>query len=346
MSTDSIASSHHRRRRKSREVTSRYLSSSSSYPTNPTNNPSLSPVRRHPVFDPNHRHSFDYPTSTKTLWPKVTSADVSSTSSSSLGFNKIGTLAEHLANLRLNDLLSDRFELNVNKSSSPATSGNALNRFRKSSSESNRFIQFEKCVSYDSESSAASVRKTASFSSYMSPTTSSTTRWKTNKETMVHVSSKFMQDSVTSSTRVSNGNVLKTEDSPKEMHNSIMKSAMRRANSLTSRSSLSPGRIDSSFVSVDKKDKLLKSYSNLKPPTSPRKSVKRVEKLLNLGIDLFKSKKVTSINPVLSAASAITEDAHKLKLLHCKLLQWRFTNARAKTSSKTLSKYAEVHFNI
>ncbi|CAM8995736.1 unnamed protein product [Rhodiola kirilowii] len=387
---DSIASSDHQRqlhlqsvksrRHNSREVTSRYLSPNAT--GNPSPNSSVSPVRHSRKL---RISSDDTTTNRGGLWP----ASVASNSSTGSKQVEQTTLAEHLGNLSLKDLLDEsqnvsqflnrqkscsesisRFESSrsskenykpVFKSSSSnfksvepsgilpgrfSVDENALNRSRKSSnsfisnrleSESDQFSY--KCASNDSQSSAAGVRKTASFSSYMSSTA-------TSRRNGIHVSSKFMHDSNSTTNRLSDASVSKPvslEDSPK-LHNSILKSAMRRANSLTgygsvtSQWALSPGRSNSS------KGKLLKTYSNLKPPTSPQKSANGVEKLLNMGKDLFKTKK-SSTSLVLSAASgsANAEGVHQLRLLHCRLMQWRFTNVKAETACVNVTRQAEMN---
>ncbi|KAG5607479.1 hypothetical protein H5410_028971 [Solanum commersonii] len=65
----------------------------------------------------------------------------------------------------------------------------------------------------------------------------------------------------------------------------------------------------------------------MKPPTSPSKG-KSVGNFLSMGLELLKGKKCYS-----GAASPLTPDimesVHHLRILHNKLLQWRYINTRA-----------------
>nr|KYP68825.1 hypothetical protein KK1_022471 [Cajanus cajan] len=60
---------------------------------------------------------------------------------------------------------------------------------------------------------------------------------------------------------------------------------------------------------------------------------KNVEKIINMGFDLFKNKKTS--NP---------EQVHQLRLLENHLIQWRFINARAHVANHRLSHMAQSHF--
>ncbi|XP_027911637.1 QWRF motif-containing protein 3-like [Vigna unguiculata] len=110
----------------------------------------------------------------------------------------------------------------------------------------------------------------------------------------------------------------------------ITQKAVKKANSLIgymsskSQWALSPGRSGSPPLSFESKDKPL-SFSSLKPPH------KRVEKILSMGLDLFRTKKSFST----------TEVVHQLRLLHNRLIQWRFANARAHTVNQSMSLQAE-----
>uniref|UniRef100_A0A7N0V9L0 QWRF motif-containing protein 3 n=1 Tax=Kalanchoe fedtschenkoi TaxID=63787 RepID=A0A7N0V9L0_KALFE len=375
-------------RHKSRQVTSRYLSST----PNSSPNTSISPVRHKPTSR-KLRPSFDDPT-TKPLWPSSTPAVTTSKRLDT-------TLAEHLGSLSLKDLLLDtrdhhppypkpeeechshshsgslflnrhrssgevgRFESRKNtkenhkpvfvksklsKSEEPtgilprrlSVDENALSRSRKSASRIGNVTSDEDgCASNDSGPSAG-LGKTPSFASYMSSTA-------TSRRNGIHVSSKFMQEPTPTSGLSDDASVSKPvslEDSPK-LHKSILKNAMRRANSLTgygsvmSQWALSPGRSASPIISVENKGKLLKTFSNLKPPpTSPQKSATGVEKLFSMGIDLFKTKK----SPVvLSAGPANGEGVHQLRLLHSRLMQWRLVNVKAETACENVTKQAEMN---
>ncbi|XP_073222118.1 QWRF motif-containing protein 3 isoform X1 [Cicer arietinum] len=73
--------------------------------------------------------------------------------------------------------------------------------------------------------------------------------------------------------------------------------------------------------------------------SSPTK-VKRVEKFLNFGFDLFKSKKSVVLNS-LPVAFGNNEDVYKLRLLHNRLIQWRFVNARSHVVNANISPHAQ-----
>ncbi|KAG2397243.1 QWRF motif-containing protein [Vigna angularis] len=114
------------------------------------------------------------------------------------------------------------------------------------------------------------------------------------------------------------------------MKKNITQKAVKKANSLIgymsskSQWALSPGRSGSPPLSLESKDKPL-SFSSLKPPH------KRVEKILSMGFDLFRTKKSFSTSEVI----------HQLRLLHNRLIQWRFTNARAHTVNHSMSLQAQ-----
>ncbi|KHN22900.1 hypothetical protein glysoja_020830 [Glycine soja] len=104
---------------------------------------------------------------------------------------------------------------------------------------------------------------------------------------------------------------------------------VKRANSLIgymsskSQWALSPGRSGSPSLSLESKDKPL-SFSSLRPQH------KRVEKILSMGFDLFRTKKPST-----------SEVVQQLRLLHNRLIQWQFTNARANAVNHTMSLQAE-----
>ncbi|KAK7272351.1 hypothetical protein RJT34_28880 [Clitoria ternatea] len=124
-----------------------------------------------------------------------------------------------------------------------------------------------------------------------------------------------------------------------------LKNGVKRANSLSvyksskSQWALSPGRSESPAMSVESMDKVL-SFSSLKLPNSPTK-VKGVEKFLNMGFDLFKSKKsgVTGSSSV--GFGGNLEVVHQLRLLDNRLVQWRFANARAQAVNGNISHKAQ-----
>lgn len=79
---------------------------------------------------------------------------------------------------------------------------------------------------------------------------------------------------------------------------------------------------------------------NMKPPTSPSRG-KKVWNFLSMGLELFKGKKFSSV-----AASPLrpgmTESVHQLRMLHNRLLQWRYISAKADIVNQNISKQAEV----
>ncbi|KAB2610514.1 QWRF motif-containing protein 3 [Pyrus ussuriensis x Pyrus communis] len=143
-------------------------------------------------------------------------------------------------------------------------------------------------------------------------------------------------------------NPISGDKSPK-LNKFTIKNVMRRAHSLTATTqwALSPGRTGSPTMSVENKGVPM-SFSSLKPPTSPSKT-KGVEKLFNMGLDLFKSKKSSSSNVLLvrsnsvSSGSSMTEMGHQLRLLHNRYLQWRFANARAAVVNQNIADQAQVN---
>ncbi|XP_020215201.1 QWRF motif-containing protein 3 [Cajanus cajan] len=121
-----------------------------------------------------------------------------------------------------------------------------------------------------------------------------------------------------------------SDDSSWMMNKFITQKAMKKANSLIgymsskSQWALSPGRSGSPPLSLESKEKSL-PFSNLRPPH------KRMEKILSMGFDLFRTKK----------SSTTREVVHQLRLLNNRLIQWRFANARAHAVNHNMSLQAE-----
>ncbi|XP_021901096.1 QWRF motif-containing protein 3-like [Carica papaya] len=160
----------------------------------------------------------------------------------------------------------------------------------------------------------------------------------------MEVSSKYLQEIPARTRRgTPTSNPASADSSPRTKKFSI-KNAIRRANSLTgygsamSQWALSPGRSGSPPVSVETKSRPMSfSSSSLKPPTSPSKA-KGVEKLLNLGLmELFKSKRSSSL-------PFDVESVHQLRILHNRLIQWQFANVRA--DSVNLKLITQVEKNL
>ncbi|KAA0047895.1 hypothetical protein IC582_025952 [Cucumis melo] len=135
------------------------------------------------------------------------------------------------------------------------------------------------------------------------------------------------------------------EGSPTAKKNSV-KYPIQRANSISGRGSsrsqwaLSPGRSGSPMMSVESKEKSM-SFSSLKPITTSSKGATGMEKLLNLGLDLFKSRKSwisTTLSPV---RPVVSDNVHHLRMLHNRLVQWRFANAKAQSATENLANLVE-----
>ncbi|XP_038902951.1 QWRF motif-containing protein 3 [Benincasa hispida] len=125
------------------------------------------------------------------------------------------------------------------------------------------------------------------------------------------------------------------------------KNPFQRANSISghgnsmSQWALSPGRSGSPPMSVESKEKPM-SFSSLKPARTPSKGATGMEKLLNLGLDLFKSRKfsisTTTTSPI---GPAVSDNVHQLRMFHNRLVQWRFANAKAHSASENLANLVE-----
>ncbi|KAJ4729887.1 QWRF motif-containing protein 3-like [Melia azedarach] len=350
------------RRPKSREVSSRFLSpnSTSSRDTGiPSPNQPQSPLRAgKPSTPPDIRMHRSLEESSASfirgLWP-------SSTTSSS---NKnLGTLAEHLGNERLRDYLDRKNESTKENhrpilggsmrytgklrfpgksSSSSSSSSNSLphnsgivpgrlsvdenSLYRKSYPRQSDY--FMDNLESESECSDICSSNTDGNSPAISKGFSQSFR-----KSGIEVSSKYLLDVSTRPRRMNSDSNIQNHpvslDSSPRPKKFTIKNAIKRANSLTgygtatSQWALSPGRSGSPPMSVESKQRTI-SFSSFKPPTSPSRA-KGMEKLLHFGLDLFKSKKNSS-SPL---GSGDIETAHQLRLLHNRLLQWRYANARA-----------------
>ncbi|KAM7276759.1 hypothetical protein ACFE04_018625 [Oxalis oulophora] len=164
----------------------------------------------------------------------------------------------------------------------------------------------------------------------------------------VEVSSKYLNDVSTKLRRRTSDSSIHHPVSADTSPRLVIKSAIKKPNSLTgygsatsqwalspARSSSSPARSSSSPVSVENKTRPM-SFSTMKPPNSPTKT-KGVEKLLSFGFDLFKSKK--SSPGTVSVGDV--ESVHRLKLLHNRQMQWRFANARAQIVIRNVTNQAQ-----
>lgn len=180
--------------------------------------------------------------------------------------------------------------------------------------------------------------------SYMLATVSSSSR-----KSGIEVSSKYMTERFRRGTSDSHISVPAGLDNSPKKNNVNGVKHVKRANSLTIGSS--PGRLGSPPV----ESKVgLAPYSNMKPPTSPSKGKlpptspsrpKGVGNLINLGLDLFKSKKPfpsSSGGGTVALGLSTGENVHQLRLLHNRLVQWRYTNARSEIVNENIASQAEV----
>ncbi|KAL5730055.1 hypothetical protein ACHQM5_002928 [Ranunculus cassubicifolius] len=364
------------RRSKTREISSRFLSSptssieSSISNLSPTNQ-ALSPIHKKPP-----------PSRVGGLWPKSA--------------KKPGTLADHLGNDRLKDLLDDRKKTSSNNGGgvpqflTKQKSCSEFNRFEKeknSSKENHKPKLFGGSMRYTgklhfpgkkSASSTTTSSKSATFSnilpgrlsvdessinrrrvsdsfpdsdsecsdygygissgssSYLSSTASSR-----RLAGGIEVSSRYLHDP--SLTRSSSRRASTPDNT---LNNLPPKNAMKRTNSL-SQWALSPGRVASPPMSVENKGKPVMSFSGLRPPHSPHSPArsKGVGNLFSLGLDLFKSKKSSSssscLSPVGNGGGSGGESCHQLKMVHNKLVQWRYVNCRAELANAAKITQAE-----
>ncbi|CAK7349908.1 unnamed protein product [Dovyalis caffra] len=387
------------RRQKSREVSSRFLSSHDNGTPSP-NQASSSPLRQKNPSDVGRKHrSLDDPGFIRGLWPS------SSPSQSSNNQNNQGTLADHLGNARLKDLLDHKKDEKNTKSNSvfslsrQRSTGTVSGRFENveekestkenhrpilggsmryagrfhfpgksssssSSSSSNslsnnnpvfvpgRLSVDENALNKNSKGVGASRRISDLFKDNLESETSecsgydlsSPTLGRSSRKSGMEVSSKYMNDIPTKSRRWTTDTNAQTavslESSPK-MKKLTMKNVMKRANSLTgygsatSQWALSPGRSGSPPMSVESKEKLM-SFSNLKPPSTPSRTT-GVEKLLNMGLDLFKGKKSVPSSSLLSGSGNV-ENIHQLRMLHNRMMQWRYANVRADAVNVNINK--------
>ncbi|KAL2460848.1 QWRF motif-containing protein 3 [Abeliophyllum distichum] len=163
--------------------------------------------------------------------------------------------------------------------------------------------------------------------SYMAPTVSS-------RKHGIAVPSKYMNDSFSRSRRWSADSgiqkpISSSDNSPKI---STLKNAMKK------NYSKSPGQPSSPVMLSDSKGKIT-GLLNSKPPTSPSRA-KGVGSLLSMGIELLTGKK-TSPNTSTPLGPGSSESVHQLRLLHSRLMQWRYSNARAEALNGNIIKKAQ-----
>ncbi|XP_026392359.1 QWRF motif-containing protein 3-like [Papaver somniferum] len=164
----------------------------------------------------------------------------------------------------------------------------------------------------------------------------------------IDVSSRYLNNDssiTTTQSRLSRGSSDSHIQTP--VDNSTKNGMMKRVNSMTASGStttskwaLSPGRssLGSPANEISNKAKLT---GNMKPPNSPSKS-KGVGNLISLGLEMFKSKKTSTSSTSNSLGhGGIGENAHQLRLLHNRWIQWRFMNAKADTVGAKRKSQAE-----
>ncbi|XP_062104708.1 QWRF motif-containing protein 3 [Humulus lupulus] len=423
------------RKPKSREVGSRFLSptSTSLLETGiPSPTQGVSPVRRKPGSSTfpeirKNRPQLEEHGYLRGLWPSsitTTTTTTTSSSSSSSSANKFDTLADHLGNDRLNDLLerkssavfdrqrssreTNRFENDKESSkenhrpifggSMRYYTGSSSSRFSGKVSSSKVFntsssdiVPGRLSVDENALHQKPSRRMSDSFAEALeySDGFSSTDHFGSSLDTGkssrvrksgVEVSSKYMNDigtttTATTTTRSRRGttdsnitsNPVSLDRSPRLGKLSI-KNAIKRANSLTSSGygsggksqwALSPGRSSSPSLSVENKGKL-QSFSSMKPPTNSPSKTKGVDKFLSMSLGLFKSKNHSShssstttaiTNSNSSASNSLpggyisTEASHQLRVLHNRLMQWRYANARADAVDFNIATHVKINLS-
>ncbi|XP_058779995.1 QWRF motif-containing protein 3 [Vicia villosa] len=139
------------------------------------------------------------------------------------------------------------------------------------------------------------------------------------RKSLVEVPSRFISDAAMRRSRrgASDSNI-------GNLSGDLVRPTIKRTNSITAYKSsksqwaLSPGRSE----------------------ISSSTKAKGVEKLINFGFDLFKSKKPNGLN-VSSFGFGNNEDVHKLRLLDNRLIQWRYANAKAGVVNGNISHQAE-----
>ncbi|WJZ99450.1 hypothetical protein VitviT2T_017895 [Vitis vinifera] len=386
------------RKQKSREVSSRFLSPSSTSSlvdaATPSLNQALSPVRRKTVSSANTRkhRSLEDSGLARGLWPSLSPSATSSSSSSlpSSSNSKLDTLADHLGNERLQDLLErkdterslkngaslfyrqrscsefNRFEdekesLKENHRPSIGGSMRYTGKFRfpgkssssssssssKYSSPSSSVVPGRSSVDEKALSRKAFQRKFDSFSDGLDSESDRSNDFGSSvssRKSGIEVSSKYLNDASTKPRRWPsdsniNINPASTDNNSPRLKKFTIQNAIKRANSLTgygraaSQWALSPGRAGSQPMTVENKG-IPMSFSSLKPPTSPSRT-KGVGNFLSLGLELFKSKKSSPSTG--SSLAGNTETVHQFRLLHNRLLQWRFVNARADSVNQNIT---------
>lgn len=167
--------------------------------------------------------------------------------------------------------------------------------------------------------------------SYMAPTVSS-------RKHRIDVPSRFMQDlNLSSSSRRWSGDSNSSE-------NSIL--GLKKKG--TGDWGLSPARTGSPRAPLAENKGKMTAMMNPKPPTSPSRG-KGMGNILSKGFELLKGSKKSSSSSTASASPlgpGSVENVHQLRMLHNRLTQWRFGNARAEVANHNFVKQAEVFMSL
>ncbi|XP_073157968.1 QWRF motif-containing protein 3-like isoform X3 [Henckelia pumila] len=366
---------------KSIQVSSKFLSPNSSTSSSTeygiqSPNSILSPIRQKPrsSVDSKKHKSLENSGFFRGLWP----------SSSTLSPSKPpDTLADHLGNERLKDMSETKHDRNQEFLISRQRSCTGLSRFqsgKKSDAKENHMPNFGRfkfhgksskssdslddrnvgriepgrfsvdgialrnksfgrgAVASDSESEHSDLCSGASFesqatgkksqlASYMAPTMSSRKHGAEDPPKSKHDLRRWSAESI-----ASNPKPFPPADT-KSPRIFTLKNSMKKNGS---KWAMSPGRSGSPTA---------ESVSSPKPPTSPSRGKGGVGNILTMGIELLKGKKSSSTSTASSPLGpGSAEIAQELRLLHNRLVQWRYANARAEDVAGNVVSYAERDF--
>lgn len=161
--------------------------------------------------------------------------------------------------------------------------------------------------------------------SYMAPTVSS-------RKHRIDVPSRFMQDlNLSSRSRRWSGDSNLSENNKKKGSGEWAWS--------------SPARTGSPRAPLVENKGKMTAIMNPKPPTSPSRG-KGMSNILSKGFELLKGKKSSSSSSTSPLGPGSAENVHQLKLLHNRVTQWRFSNARAEVANHNFLKQAEVFMSL
>lgn len=321
------------RQQRNRELTSRFLSSSieSLSPSDNNNNNRRHKIAEESVF------------TRQQLWP-------------SLSKNNSGTLAEHITQ----DRIIDQKHKDKDKPTNAKTRSIVFQRnfkefeYDEASATSNCSREFGGSMRYTGRfASSSSIKKLGSNSnaSVIVPgrlSLDENAKHFSSSRRSLNVSSSIDSDSQYSDVDTSTARKNAVEVTSRRArrgasdsnignlnnnNGNLLKATIKRVNSVTggynnnknskSQWALSPGRSEFS---------------------SPTK-VKGVEKLINFGFDLFKSKKhLVPNSPTVGFGNS--DDVHKLRLLDNRFIQWRYVNAKSQLVNANISSQTQVCIHL